>query len=223
MASDLNWIDDFRRRCETGDTSGAGPALEFYVRAARRRRDGVVRSVFPRFMKTFSSQRDELIERYEERPKSDPDWYRNAYELLGVVDDLVTSNTLPSWAAELARHEWTLFETGLERASFDAPTRSINPTLTAMEYAHDLPSWLADGARRAAPDVRVVRVGYYQHPATRAASWVELTAHELAAMRVVLESLSTARVADELQVPVGRIEETIVRLEDVGLLTVAKE
>ncbi len=223
MASELDWIDDFRRRCDTGETSGAAPALEFYVRAARRRCDGVVRSVFPRFMKTFSSQRDRLLDGYRARPKSDPDWYRNAHELLAVVDDLVESTTLPSWAAELARHEWTLFEIGLQHASFDAPTRSINPTLTAMEYAHDLPNWLTDGAGLTAPDVRVVRVGYYQHPATLASSWIELTAHELAALRVALESLSPASVADELQVPVERVERTIVRLEEVGLLTVAEE
>lgn len=215
---ELDYIDEFVRLC-TDAASVEDPALNFYVRAARGRKSGVLRAVFPTFMKRFKAQSKDLAQRYRDTDVSDPDWYRNARELLPIVDAMISTGELPAWSAALAKHEWTLFGVGL--TSFDFPEESgsetrLNPSLDAIEYPYDLPRWFESSTPY--PEHSPVNIGYYQHAQTLESRWIELTPARLAALRVVMEGLDPTDVAKLLGSDEDTIRTSIDQLKADGLI-----
>jgi len=155
--------------------------------------------IFPILMRALTQDQPSMLhERFLAAPYgTDPDWFRNAGDIVEHVEALVQDGQLPTAAHELANHAWTRFTVALTRDLPPTPKKIEaaipNPSLEIFQFTHDWLSWLTTPwpqrptwpATIEAP----ITLAYLLHPETFQARWVHLDPSALAALAIVSEQI----------------------------------
>lgn len=195
--------------------------LAFTLRSARHRRWSFARHLFPKLHAALAEPQKAALRQafLASHAGSDIDWIRNGDAFLAAVHRLATRGDLPAATADLATHEWAMFEASLasEAPSFYTDVRrlQVNPTLQMRPYSFD-PEVAQPLLAEAASEP--VWFAYFLHPADRRVRWQRLDASTLAILRIVEEAIPLAAAAQAANLDEAAVQQQLEHHAKQGLL-----